>query len=95
MNLVQKLKDQSVNGLTFTLTDLQVSGETKSGNFGFRVTCDNGKKVSFWASNMESVVEETTEGAFRVLPGVKFTKEPDEFGYYGLISADAKSSVWS
>jgi hypothetical protein len=93
--LVQKLEDQSVNGLTFKIADLQVGQRSKSGNYGFRVTCANGTKVSFWASNMESCVEETSEGNFRVLPGVRMPEQADIDGYFGLIPADAEQgSYW-
>lgn len=94
MNSLQKLVktklDSTVNGLTFSLADLEIGEPSKSGNIGFRVTCDNGKKVSFWSSNMENVVEETSEGNFRVLPRTRFSEE-DEFGYFGLIPENSKN----
>ena len=90
LKLVQKREDESVSGLTFTVTDIQMGDRSKSGNYGFRATCANGTKISFWASSMESVVEETSEGNFRVLPGVRFPKEADKDGYFGLIPEDAE-----
>jgi hypothetical protein len=88
--LVQQAEAKSVDGFTFAIGALQMGARSKSGNYGFRVTCDNGTKVSFWASNMESVVEETTEGNFRVLPGVRMSQTPDADGYLGLIPEDAE-----
>jgi|688.fasta_scaffold2531335_1 hypothetical protein len=88
--LVAQREEESVSGLTFTVADLQMGDRSKSGNYGFRATCANGKKISFWASNMESIVEETSEGNFKVLPGVRFPENPDKDGFYGLIPENAE-----
>lgn len=88
--LVQAKLDSAVNGLTFKLADLEIGDPSKSGNIGFRVTCDNGKQISFWSSTMEDVVEETEVGVFRVKPKVRIAETADEFGYHGLIPADAE-----
>jgi len=88
--LVKAKLEAAVNGLTFKLADLEIGDPTKSGNIGFRVTCDNGKKISFWSSTMEDVVEEPTEGFFKVRAKVRITDKPDEFGYHGLIPEKAE-----
>ena len=88
--LVQAKLDSAVNGLTFKLADLEVGEPSKSKKVGFRVTCDNGKPISFWSSTMEDVVEETSEGVFRVRNDVRIAETPDRFGYFGLIPADAE-----
>lgn len=90
LKLVQQREAESVSGLTFTIADLQMGDRSKKGNYGFRATCANGTKISFWASNMESVVEETSEGNFSVLPGVRLPEDPDADGYFGLIPEDAE-----
>jgi len=91
LKLIQKLEEESVSGFTFKMASLQVGKKAKNKkNYGFRVTCDNGTKVSFWASNYDAVVEETSEGNFRVLPGVRISENADADGYHGLIPENAE-----
>lgn len=82
---------KALGQLTFTIDNVKTK-PSKTGNVGYQATCDNGKVVTFWDTNMDSVVEEldADKGLYGVKHGVQITTEG------GLIAADAKSNgFWS
>ena len=74
----------SVDTLSFNISNVEVK-MSKTGNTGFRATCDNGEVVTFWSSNMDQVVEMLDDnGNYRVLPGTRVSDDG------GLIPKDAR-----
>lgn len=74
----------AVDTLTFNIENVEVK-MSKTGNTGFRATCDNGTVVTFWSSNMDQVVELLDDkGNYRVLPGTRVADDG------GLIDKDAR-----
>jgi hypothetical protein len=70
--------------LTFNIENVEVKA-SKTGNTGFRATCDNGTVITFWSSNMDQVVELLdNNGNYRVLPGTRTSDDG------GLIPKDAR-----
>ena len=87
-------KLDSVTGLTFSASTIDLGELTKDGeNVGLRVTCANGKKITFWESNLTSVVQDVpgTEDTLQVIPGTRISPEADDFGYFVLFPKDSKS----
>jgi hypothetical protein len=74
----------SVETLQFNIENVEVR-VSKTGNTGFRATCDNDTVITFWSSNMDQVVEQLdNEGNYRVLPGTRVSDDG------GLIPKDAR-----
>lgn len=74
----------SVETSTFNIENVEVK-TSKTGNTGFRATCDNGQVITFWSSNMDQVVELLdNNGNYRVLPGTRISDDG------GLIPKDAR-----
>ena len=70
--------------LTFNISNVEAKA-SKTGNTGFRATCDNGTVITFWSSKMDQVVELLdNNGNYRVLPGTRISEDG------GLIHKDAK-----
>jgi len=73
----------SVDTLTFNIENVEVK-MSKTGNTGFRATCDDKTVITFWSSNMDQVVEQLdNNGNYRVLPGTRVAEDG------GLIPKDA------
>jgi hypothetical protein len=74
----------SVETSQFNIENVEVK-TSKTGNTGFRATCDNGTVITFWSSNMDQVVELLdNNGNYRVLPGTRISDDG------GLIPKDAR-----
>ncbi len=82
---------EQLGSLTFSEKAVETK-PSKNGNVGFKVTTDQGKVVTFWKSNMDTVIEVVDEakGLYKVIPGTQITEDG------ALISADSKSNgFWS
>jgi hypothetical protein len=67
----QALTEGSEN-LTFNISTVETKAFPRTKNVAFRATTDQGTVVTFWASNMDSVVESMDDdGNFRVIPGTR------------------------
>ena len=98
---LQQLVEQALSKLgqlTFNISDVETVTHTKSGkpistgNVGLKVKTSEGKVITFWSSNMDSVVEPTdNKGNYRVIPGTRLNPETDSDGNptLGLIQKDA------
>lgn len=66
----------TLDQLTFNIANVETK-PSKTGNVGFKATTDQGKVITFWSSNMDSVVEpvDGKEDEFRVIPGTQVTEE--------------------
>lgn len=84
LNSLKEKALESAGLLTFSIEKVEVK-PSKAGQVGFRATCDDGTVVTFWESTADQVVEETSQGRFRVLPGVDVAADG------GLIPAASKS----
>ena len=77
--------------LTFNIKNVEIK-PSKTGNVGYRATCDNGKVVTFWDTTMDEVVEEVNalKGEYAVKPLVTVTED-------GSLIAPGKGSngFWS
>lgn len=74
----------SMDTLTFNIENVEHKA-SKTGNVGFRATCDNGNVITFWSGNMDQVVEMIdNNGNYRVLPGTRVSNDG------GLIPKDAR-----
>lgn len=88
------LKDKALESaglLTFSVENIEVGKISKSGQVGFRATCDNGDIVTFWESTADGVIDEIAPGKFRLKPGVDIARDG------GLIPAESrnKGGYWS
>jgi hypothetical protein len=95
MNLTSlvALKDKALESaglLTFSIENIEAK-TSKSGQVGFRATCDNGEVVTFWESTADRVIDEVAPGKFRLKAGVDVAKDG------GLIPAESRSTggFWS
>lgn len=95
MNLASlvSLKDKALESaglLTFSIENIEAK-PSKTGNVGFRATCDTGESITFWDSTADAVIDEIAPGKFRLKPGVTIARDG------GLISAEASRNggFWS
>jgi hypothetical protein len=59
--------------LTFSIENVETK-VSKSGQVGFRATCDSGEVITFWATIIDRVVDEIAPGKFRLKSGVDVAK---------------------
>jgi hypothetical protein len=70
-----------VGGEFFDITECEIQVSEKTGNTGFRVTCESGKVITFWETyeksghTMFDCVEHVEGNKFRVVVGAKITTE--------------------
>jgi len=92
MSSLQSLAETALENaglLTFSIENVKAKAST-TGKVGYKAVCDDETVITFWSSNIDSVVDEIAEGKFRVKPGVQVAKDG------GLIPADKQSKgFWS
>lgn len=79
MELMQALMAQaktSVDGEFFDITECEIKVSEKTGNTGFRVTCESGTVIQFWETykggqTMMDCVEHVEGNRFRVVVGAQ------------------------
>jgi hypothetical protein len=71
--------------LTFSIENVETK-VSKSGQVGFRATCDSGEVITFWASIIDRVVDEIVPCKYRLKPGVDVAEDgslmPPEEGFW-------------
>lgn len=97
---LQQLAEQAkskLGQLTFHISKVD-SVPTSTGNVSFKVETNEGKVITFWESNMDSVIKQVDDnGNYSVIPGTRLAEESLKDGStaYGLIPKDsAKGGIW-
>lgn len=89
LNSLMETALENAGLLTFSIENVKAK-PSLSGKVGFKAVCDDETVITFWSSNIDSVVDEIAEGKFRVKPGVQVAKDG------GLIPADKQGKgFWS
>lgn len=80
--------------LTFDIKDIEIR-PYDNGNVAYKATTHQGKKVSFWMSNMDLLVEpvEGKTDQFQVIPGTTLGAA-DSAGVQALFVGGTKKSIW-